>query len=204
VSPHASTFPEAVEAIQFLTGYAGGWTPFERRREDRTRRFWRPSTAPGLPDLIRDLDGLYGDEIVMGLPQPKRFNGGVGSTTIVWAWVEGRVQVELARLFKPHPTVVLQAGGSSRRLLIWGLNRPVTYTQAMDANRRISFALKAKQRDGDPDRLWIPLPGSRVLGGRAKPVPVRVGRLTTDTYELDRVVRALTEPPARDAWLRAS
>lgn len=200
---HAAPFDEALEALQFFTGWAGGWTPIERRRADRTRLYWRNARAPGLPALIRDLDDRYGDEIAFGLPQTQRWNGGVTHATILWARIEGSVQLRWARNFRPLPTIVLQEGASSRRLLIWALEEAVRYFDLIATNKRIAYRLRARQCDGDPDRLWVPCPGTCLLtdGGGRK--PVRTTRLTMQTFTVKQVAGRLKDPPEQKDWRTA-
>jgi hypothetical protein len=198
---HVARFDVALEALAFVTGWAGGWFPVERRREDRTRVFWRAARAPGLSSLVRALDERYSDEIAFGLPQPRRFNGGVSSATVLWAWVEGADQVARAQRFRPRPSIVLRAGQSSRRLLIWPLEHEAGYVAVQEANRKLSYALRARQKEGDPDLLWIPCPGTCLRVGRSRPVPVVCSRLSVASFELAAVVGRLREPPARDAWM---
>jgi hypothetical protein len=203
MSPHSAPVYEALEALGVIVGYAGGWMPVYRTREGRVRVFWRESRRPGLGSTIRALDEAYGDQITLGLPEARRFNGGVGSCTVLWSRVQGPDQLRRANAFRPRPTMVL-ADGRSSRLCLWWLERPVSYFVARDANRKIAYCLRAVQKWGDPDALRIPCPGSCVTEGRARPLMVRVSRLTTASFVPDMVVGRLREPPPKDAWREAN
>jgi hypothetical protein len=202
MSPHAIQFHEALEAISVIVGYHGGWMPVYRTREGRTRAFYRPAGAPGLGSLIRRLDELHSDQIELGLPERERFHGGVGNVTVLWAKVSGPDQLARAQAFKPRPTLVL-ADGRSSRLCFWWLERPVSYFAAVDANRRLAYHVHAVQRWGDPDVLRIPCPGTFMRDGRTRPLPVRVTRLNTASFDVKQVVGRLKEPPPKDAWRAA-
>lgn len=197
---HAVPFPVAVDALAFYIGWAGGWLPIERRRGDRVRLFWRPARAPGLSSLVRDLDERYSDEIAVGLPQRERWNGGVGTATVAWCWVEGSAQVDRAMRHRPLPTMALTFGGGSRRLLLWGLEAPVRWLELQAANKRLAYAFGARQRDGDPDGLRIPMPGTCLRAGRSRPAPVVCSRLTVATFDLAAVAGHLREPPEPAKW----
>jgi hypothetical protein len=51
------------------------------------------------------------------------------------------------------------------------------------------------QARGEPDGLWLPAPGTCLRDGRARPVPVRVSRMTLDTWWPEDVAGALRDPP---------
>jgi hypothetical protein len=198
---HAAPAAEALQAVQFFTGWAGGWTPVHRHRpQEHVRTVWRPSTAPGLPEVIRALDELYEDELRFGLPQRRRFDGGVGAATILWARVGTGEQYEKAKILRPLPSLVLREGGSLRRLLIWGLEERLPYLDVYAANKRIAYRLGTRQVDGDPDRLEIPAPGTSLRFDRVRPVPVVCARLSTKTFTRDGVVGFLSDPPEQKPW----
>jgi hypothetical protein len=199
---HAAPAGEALTALQFFVGWSGGWIPIERLRERETKRFWRRALAPGLPALVQDLDARYSDEIRFGLPQARRFNGGVGAATILWARVETGEQYENAKILRPLPSLVLREGGTLKRLLIWGLEEQLPWPQVVQANKRLAYRLGTKQADADPDRLWIPAPGTCLRVGRSRPVPVVCALLSTVTYTRDGVVGFLKDPPESNWWER--
>jgi hypothetical protein len=197
---HAAPAHEAIQALQLFTGWAGGWTPVERHAQDRTRAFWRPAMAPGLPDTVRDLDERYGHELTIGLPQPKRFAGGTARATILWTRVENGGQYEKAKELRPLPSMVLREGGTLKRLLIWALEERLPWTEVVAANKRIAYRLGTRQADADPDLLRIPCPGTRLRAGRVKPVPVVCARLETTSYSCREVTGFLPDPPAFNWW----
>jgi hypothetical protein len=203
VSPHAVTFPEALEALNVILGTAPGWMPVYRTREGHVRAFWRPSGAPGLSSLVRGLDEAYSDQVEFGLPQARRWDGGVGVCSVLWARVNGPDQLRRAHAFKPRPTMVIAEGRSSR-LLLWWLERAVSYFEVVDANRKVAYALRAVQKWGDPDLLRVPAPGTCIREGRSRPLPVRVTRLVTSSFQPVEIVGRLKEPPPKDAWMTAN
>lgn len=201
MSPHVAPFQEALQAIDLLAGWAGGWMCVERNRDDQSRLFWhRCGDARGLVDLVRSCDERYSDEILLRLPEPKRWNGGPSGGSILWCRISGSDQLERARRFRPLPTLVLQEGASTRRLLVWGLTDWLGYFDLEEANRKIAYRLRAVQKDGVPENLRIPCPGSCLRVGRQRPAPVVVGRLTTDVYAARQVVGRLKAPPEQKWW----
>lgn len=203
MSPHAATFNEALYAIDFILGWAGGSMPVELTSERVT--FWHRCGQPGdgarLARVVRWHDERLDTEIRLGIPQAGPCNGGVSAATALWAVVDGKDQLQRAWRFKPRPSMVLQAGGGSRRWLLWALSERVDYFALEAANRKIAYALRAVQKHGDPDRISFPAPGTCLREDRARPVPVRVARLTTDSFTAQSVVGRLKEPPPKDAWL---
>jgi hypothetical protein len=141
-----------------------------------------------------------GAGIAIGLPLGRREAGGPTGATIAWARIAGASQYSRALKFKPLPTMVLQEGRSTRRLLIWALDTFLAYDLIFDANRRIAYRLEAVQKHGDPDSLRIALPGTLVDGKRR----VTVARLTTDTHSLATVVGQLRQPPDNTGWRKAA
>jgi hypothetical protein len=155
----------------------------------------------------RELDGRtwdempWSDEICLGLPQMRRWNDGIHCSTVLWVKVEGSDQIARAARFRPLPTVAIQEGSSSRRWLLWLLERPVDYFQVRDRNRRLAYHLRAVQKAGSPDNAWFPAPGSFLRYGRSRPAPVVCSRLTTASFEPDAITSRLREPPPADAWM---
>lgn len=204
---HAARAGDALEAFDWMAGWAGGWMPVERRRDAGHARMWwhhcgQADSGRVLAETVRGLDERWSPEIRLGLPQSRRWNGGVGAVTVLWAVVEGSDQVARAQRFRPRPSMVVRAGVGSRRWLLWALDRPAGYFDVQAANRRLAYALHATQKHGDPDGLSLPAPGSCLRVGRARPVPVVVSRLSVETFALRAVVGRLKEPPPRDAWLQ--
>lgn len=198
---HAARFDEALQAFQFYTAWWGGWIPIRLASWRGREMMWRQGPSSDLPDLVRWLDEENDDEILLGMPQAKPFNGGVGLVSVLWVRVEGKEQLARARRFRPLPSLVLAEGSSTRRLLMWPLERTINYFDATERNRKIAYCLGAKQKWGNPDELWVPAPGTCLRDGRTRPVPVVVSRLTLGTFWPDQVTARLKEPPAKDAWL---
>lgn len=177
--------------------------------DDGKRRPW-PSYFPCEPcgELWRRLqaalelhDHRHSRDVELALPEPKPEALGAAWSTILWCWVEGKDQVWRAGTqFSPAPTMVLRIGEGSKRLLLWWLKEPIAHGEIEPANRKIAYALHAKQKLGHPGELRIPLPGSLIRVDRARPASVVVTRLTDDTYTCRRIVGQLREPPDRDAW----
>jgi hypothetical protein len=199
MSPHHATFQEALRALDLLMGWRvpwASWMPVEGRREGRTALWWH-KTGDGrvLAESVQRCDELYSDEIVLRLPEPVRFNGGPVGASILWCRIEGTDQLKRARAFRPLPTMVIQEGSSSRRLLIWALREWADYFLVEQMNKRIAYRLRAVQKWGRPERLEVPCPGTCLRVGRSRPIPVVVGRLTTDVYTAKAVAGRLREPP---------
>jgi hypothetical protein len=195
----------ALQALNLYLSVGGAWMPIVRRREgERDRLAWRPAGRPGLEHLVRAWDERPDREILIGLPQARRWNQGVGQVGVLVARVEGTEQLARARRFRPLPSLVLAEGSSSRRWLLWALERPVGYFDAVERNRKIAYALRATQKWKDPDRVWLPAPGTCLRVDRARPVPVVCARLSTDTFAADAITARLKEPPALDAWRDAA
>ena len=205
MSPHASTFGDALAAMDAILGWSPGarYMPVELTATRTT--FWHRCGQPGdgarLARVVRWHDQRLDTEIRLGVPQAKAKGGGVSFVTALWAVVEGTDQLQRARRFRPLPSLVLQAGAGSKRWLVWALEDRLDYFAAQDANRKIAYHLRATQKHGDVDRAWFPAPGSCLRLDRSRPVPVRVARLTTDVFCAESVVGRLREPPPKDAWL---
>jgi hypothetical protein len=202
---NVAALDEALGALDLLLGHAGGFMPVEARTDAGTRLWWHRcgSEAGLLARTVRRMDERGSVEVRLRLPQVRRDAGGCSWSTVLWAVVEGSEQVERARRFRPLPSMVVQEGTGSKRILLWALDRRATWQETFDANRRLAYAFRAVQKAGDPDALSIPCPGTCLRVGRSRPVPVVVGRLTTDSYELGRVVGRLKAPPEND-WRERS
>lgn len=201
---HAAPFQTALRALDLYLGHAGGWLPVDRRREDGDRRWWHRPGQPGsgglLADTIRELDIRYSDEILLGLPWHARDAGGTTYATCLWCRIEGTDQQKRAARFRPLPSVVIREGVTTRRWLIWPLRSRAGYFDVLEANKRIAYRLRAVQKYADPDRFWLPAPGTALRVGRCQPVPVVVSRLTTDAFDMEQVVRNLRSPPVVKWW----
>jgi hypothetical protein len=207
---HAAHGPEALRALEFMAGWSGGWMPVYRYRDGvrGARMLWhetgRPGSGDALARFVARADERYSDEILIGLPQARRWNGGIGAATVLWARIEGKDQEARARRFRPLPSLVLQEGASSRRWLVWALRERAGYFEVEAANRKIAYALRAVQKYGDPDAFLVPAPGSCLRVDRGRPVPIVCGRLSDADYTVAGVVGRLKEPPAKDAWMTAA
>lgn len=183
---------EALAALDLFLGWHHKQMPvYQGRRQTG----WHAAGHPGRLEQMAE----HNDELAVGLPWRRR-DGGVTGATIVWARIAGASQYDRALKFKPLPTMVLQEGRSTRRLLIWALDTFLSYDLIFDANRRIAYRLEAVQKHGDPDSLRIALPGTLVDGKRR----VTVARLTTDTHSLATVVGRLRPPPDNTGWRKAA
>lgn len=201
----AAQAAEANAALAFILGWsAPAWMPVFQDRDGRSVRNWHRVGVRGAGGLlashVRALDELHSYEVAFGLPRRQR-GGGVARGTCLWVRVEGKEQLERARRFRPLPTVALQEGSSSRRLLLWALEESVDFFSLEEANRRIAYHLRAVQKHGDPDGLRVPAPGTFLRVGRSRPVPVVVSRLEPDFFTVGVVAGRLKDPPPRDAWL---
>lgn len=199
----AATLAEGLQAYGLYSAWWGGWIPVRLGSwvEERREVIWRQGPAAGLERLVRELDEENDDDVLLGVPQHRPFNGGVGHASVLWARVEGKEQLQRARRLRPLPSLVLQEGTSSRRWLLWALERPAGYFDLRDANRKLAYAIGGVQKHGDPDAVWFPAPGTCLRSGRSRPVPVRVARLTAATYPCAKaVVGRLKEPPDLVPW----
>lgn len=205
----ASTVParDALQALETILGYAGGWMPVERRRDGVVKRGWHHAGVPGshrrFADHVLTQDQRWSAEVAFGLPERVRWNGGASRSTVLWVMVSGSDQVARAAKLRPMPTVAIREGSSSRRWLIWMLERPIFALDAENRNRRIAYAVGSTQKFGRVDEALFPAPGSFLRVGRSRPLPVTCTRLTTASYEPDAVTDRLREPPAPDAWREA-
>jgi hypothetical protein len=200
---HAAPFDEALSAYMLMTAWWGGWVPVSLGSWRHGEYAWRQGPVGDLPGLVRDLENRHDDDVLLGLPMTRPNAGGVAKTSVLWAVVEGKEQLAWARKFKPLPSLVLQVGGGSRRIMFWWLEQTVVWADAVRLNRKLAYKFGAVQKFGDPDLLWVNAPGTSAREGRARPAPVRVARLSTASYgvKVFEAHRGLKEPPALD-WTR--
>jgi hypothetical protein len=205
VSPHAATFDQALHAIVFVLGWSGGVMEVRTWREGRGehRDFFVMDRHAGgrIVEFVRTTDERYSSEVVLGVPAV-RAAGGVRAATAFWVRVEGTKQNEWLQRFKPQPTVILREGGSSRRWALWALDHPIRWTGVDKGNRRIAHRLRAPKKWAEPERLWLPAPGTCLRRGVSRPVPVVVERLEVCSFAPLDVVGRLADPPAADAWMQ--
>lgn len=184
---------EAAAFIAFMLGWPGGDLPVY---VDGRRSFGLSCAAlagPRLWDRARRLEQSWGVDVEAALPS-------MVSVPCLWAWVASPDSLKGAARFRPAPSLVLRFGGSSERLLLWGLRETLTYGQTLAFNERLSYRLRAPRTRCDPASLRVPLPGTFRHGGRVRPVPVVVTRMELGDYEAARVAGWLKDPPPRDAW----
>jgi hypothetical protein len=137
-------------------------------------------------------------EVAVGLPA---VNGCVLASTVLWASVRGSEQVERVRTFRRKPSIVLKLGCGSERLLLWLLGEPVDVGLVESANRKLAYALRAVQKGGRAEELRVPLPGTFLRLGRARPAPITVTRLDLGAVFTHHVlVGGLKDPPPPDLW----
>ena len=199
---------DALQAIDTILGGAEPWMPVERRRDPNVRKLgWHHCGVPGshrrFADHVRAQDERWSMEVAFGLPRRQRWADGPVRSTVLWVMVSGADQVKRAARLRPAPTLAIREGSSSRRWLVWWLERPIFILDAEQRNRRIAYAVRATQKHGR-DGVWFPAPGSFLRVGRSRPLPVTCSRLTTASYEPDAVTGRLKEPPPADAWLRVA
>lgn len=195
-------FQNALSALDLLAGWKDRMMPVERVRMDGRRSCWHVCGSPrALVGLVQRCDELYSDEITLRLPEPRRWGGPMGAT-ILWVRVEGDKQLEHARKFRPLPTMAVAEGSSSRRWLIWAVDRYLPYFEVDERNRKIAYRIGAVQKHGLPEGLRLPAPGSCVRMERARPVPVVCRRLVPVVFDPDAVTRGLRSPP-EPKWMEA-
>ena len=207
VRHHAARADVALGALQFMLGWPGGWVPMFVTGGPEAWEFWERPGAAGAGERVaarvRWLDEEYSAECALGMGRP---SFGFGTTTRVgclWVVVSGGDQNDRLRRFRPYPSMVLREGGSSRRTALWLLERPLHYADALRANKRIAYRLRAVQKHADPDGFVVPCPGSFLRAGRARPVPIIVTRLVADSWRSRDLVGRLKDPPVADGWRKA-
>lgn len=195
-------FQNALSALDLLTGWNARWMPFERRRDGESRAGWHRTGSPrALVSLVQRCDELYSDEVILRLPEFRRWGGPMGAT-ILWVRIEGDKQLERARKFRPLPTMAVAEGSSSRRWLIWALDRYLPYFEVEERNRKIAYRIGAVQKHGLPEGFKLPAPGTVLRVDRARPVPVVCRRLEPVVFDPDAITKRLKSPP-EPKWMEA-
>jgi hypothetical protein len=198
LSPQAAQFKPAIWALYGMVVNGPGWIELKCQRPGEQiishHHPIRRGGAARLAETVQRFDERFSDEIHMRLPVTRKGHGTVSESRVLWARIEGTDSYERAKRFTPRPTLVLQEGASSRRLLLWGLWDAVSWERCGILNRRLAYLFGAVQKHGDPDTLEIPMPGTCL----------RVGRLTTDLFEAEAVAGGLKDPPPADAWLKGT
>lgn len=193
LAPAAIDPIEALNALHFGLSYAGGTIPiFIAGRATATRRARTPGELQELAAVLHNRE----QEASAGLALPDGPSRYPQESTVLWCWVQGTKQVERARRFRPLPSIVLQMGASSRRLLLWLLAEPIPIMLVESANRKLAYALHAPQKWALPDTLRVPLPNTFLRAGRKRPAPVLMTRLATDHHTRSQIVGRLRDPPA--------
>lgn len=204
---HAAPFQDALRWLDGMLGWAPGceWMPIRLWNPDREGVWHHHCGVPGsgdrLVDVVRAADERRNDEVLLGLPLMRRF-GGAAVATMFWTRVEGSDQEKRLGWFKPAPSLVLREGSSSRRIAFWPLEYPIRWSGVHRGNRNIAHRVGAAKKHAEPERLWIPAPGTCLRRDRARPVPVVVERLDIATFTPLAVIGKLKEAPPADAWMQ--
>jgi hypothetical protein len=191
IDPHL-----ALEALVWMVGWNGGYVPVYLDGAPAPAAWWPvPARAQRTARRLIALDRLDSRQVELGLPVRRVGMVGPATATIVWARVAGKDQLERARARHPLPSLVIQEGDSTRRLLIWSLEAPLEHARVQRANRRLAYHFHARQLDGDPDHLRIPAPGTFLRG--ARPTLVSASRLSTTSFPTAGWIAGhLRDPPA--------
>ncbi len=205
---HVAHGGAALEQLLCMTAWWGGAMPVRLGSAPAEETFWREVQRPGarpwrwdIASLVRELDEEHDDEVLLGLPWSSPTAGGVARASVLWARVEGSEQVRWAMRFRPLPTMALQEGASSRRVLFWALEEAVPWATVLKQNRRLAYRFGAVQKHADPDVMVFAAPGTCLRSGK-RPVPVRVSRLTDATFPVAVFSehRWLKDPPEQN-WM---
>jgi hypothetical protein len=189
---------EAIDAVLFLIGWAGGTLPvFLDGAPNYTLRL-PAGEHDAATALVRRMARWTDRQVEIGIPSGTE-------QTVLWAWLETSKSIMWAeRHFKraargrrgiPAPSVALRMGRSCRRLCLWALDEPTSSVIATPANKRIAYALSAPQKYAEPHQLRIPVPGTALRKDRKIPAPVIATRVTPDTFTRQQVAGHLKEPP---------
>lgn len=109
-------------------------------------------------------------------------DGAAWKGLVLWAHLRTKQSVALLEKWPDRPTFVI-SHGKVKRTAIWALREAASAGEVEAANRRLAYALRATQADGDPDRFFL-APGECVA----------YEPLVYDRLEL---LAGLKEPPAR-------
>jgi len=191
---------DAIAYLSFCIGWAGGFVPIYLNGSREAHAYIRADASPRagakLARKAKRYDELESAQVEIGLPEVELSGGGPSQSTVLWAWVESRDSaLRVARRFKPLPAVVLRMGSSCRRLCLWPLRELLPFALVESSNKRIAYALHSPQKYALPEALRIPLPGTFLRVGRARPAPVLATRLELDTWAREQLVGRLKDPP---------
>ncbi len=184
---------DGILALLWMTGWSGASTlpvfldgasaPAVRLRGSAVELAQQLAVRSRRWDFERSL------EVAIGLPEPTR------ECTVLWCWLETQDQVRRAARFRPVPSLVLRMGRSCRRLAFWALDKPWSSLVVEPSNKRLAYALHAPQKWADPTSLRIPVPGTFLRVGRARPSPVLLTRATHDVWPRAKITGRLKDPP---------
>ena len=163
----------------------------------RTSWFRASRALKRIPDHCERMDRVHSLDLKLGACRLKRDSMGVFDVGFLHCWVSGRSQLEAAMHLPVLPSLAIRCSGS-RRLLVWLLRERTGL--AIELNRRLSYAVGGVQKESDPEKLWIPVPGSYERLGRRTPSRVDVSRVSLEDFTAGEVVSGLREVPDRNAW----
>lgn len=129
----------------------------------------------------------------------RRGYGAADRARVLWVRVESRREAENLARFRPAPTLIVREGATHRRVALWSLRQPLSYEWLVRANKRIAHSLFAAKKWAAPE-FTLPVPGSCLRLGRARPVPVHLERFEAVLFSPRDVVGALREAPDPAAW----
>lgn len=119
----------------------------------------------------------------------------------LWARCEGSASAGFLARFRPRPTLVLREGGNARYVALWALRAPLRLESAERGNKRIAHRLRAPKKWASPMEFRIPVPGTLLTAGRARPVPIVVAEHHPDAlYSAREVAAHLPDPPPPKDW----
>lgn len=194
----------SIAEIAWLLGYAGGSIPLYLDGKPNPAKLIdfdgeHGRAAMRLEAAAQRLDQRRLCELAIGLPERDGF---IPHATALWVWIRGSEQFRRARDFVRRPSIALQMGGSSQRLLLWALRQPLPEPMVEAHNDRLAYALHAPRTRTKPGALRVPLPGTFLRIDRTRPVPITLTRCEETAFTLDELTGRLKDPPPRDAWKR--
>lgn len=150
--------------------------------------------------LVEFLEDTLNAEAWLSIPRTRGDN--TTTARAFWVRLEGKDSNKFLGWFKPQPSVIIREGQSSKRTAIWFLREPIRWKGIVRGNERLAYKLRAPRVYADPDgRFSIPAPGCCLRERRKRPVPVRVERLTEETFEPLQVIGHLRDAPEKNtAW----
>jgi hypothetical protein len=180
---------EALRMLHFAVAYAGGFTPVYIDEAGRPGS-WIKDRDRFVRVVRRLAEREHEPQAGSPTPSPQTF---ASQSCVLWANIEGTEQERLAKRFRPVPSIVLRIAGTTKRLLLWCLSDPVDAGTVERVNKRIAYALRARQNHSALGDLRLWLPGTLHRNGR--PRPIEVTRLTLNDFNAGRLAERLREPP---------